>query len=166
MPKLSCWKHTDDALNHPGERKWREWTISRNQLPCSSFLLLIYSHSVIQSGWNWECKHVFFAPGSPWTSFAQQSITQCQRFMICSEPKQGWIWTATYPLVSSWEMCPCSQTVHSRFADPYCSCACGAAAQSAPKRQRPSKCEFNFKPKKSSWMDITFCQQNSGPRDF
>ena len=53
------------------------------------------------------------------------------------------------------------QTVHGRFTDPNCSWACGTAAQSAPKRQRFSKLEFNFKSRKSSWMDITFCQQNS-----
>lgn len=53
-----------------------------------------------------------------------------------------------------------SQTVRGRFTDPECSCARGAAAQSAPKRQRLSKLGFNFNPRKSSWMDITFCQEN------
>lgn len=118
---------------------------------------------MIQSGWNCECKHVFFAPGSPWTSFAQQSITQCQRFMIRSKPKQGWIWTATYPsnfMVGNVPLVG-SQVVRVRFTDPDCSCAWGAATQSAPKQQRLNKLELNFKPRKNSWRDLTFCQQIS-----
>lgn len=123
---------------------------------------------MIQSGWNCECKHVFLAPGSPWTSFAQQSITQCQRFMIRSKPKQGWIWTATYPpnfMVGNVPLVG-SQVVCVRFTDPDCSCAWGAATQSAPKQQRLDKLELNFKPRKNSWMDLTFCQQTPGPEDL
>jgi len=51
-----------------------------------------------------------------------------------------------------------SQTFHSRFIDPNHNYEGRATAQSALKRHRHSKFELSFKPRKSSWMDIIYCQ--------